>query len=128
MSIYFDLEARIFSTQRPLYVAHILQGLVDNHKEISLAPSTSQIKHAVQHGKVCFLGVLDCGLGPSLVARTIKKNRQLELAVLMQGSEHQQISLSFSLEGLKESEMNAKCRQQHSLSADALLLASKPSI
>ena len=72
--------------------------------------------------------MLDCGLGPSLVARTVKKNRQLELTVLKQGSEHQQISLSFRLEGLKESEMNAKCKQQHSLSAGALLLASKPSI
>ena len=72
--------------------------------------------------------MLDCGLGPRLVARTVKKNRQLELTVLKQGSEHQQISLSFRLEGLKESEMNAKCEQQHFLSADALLLASKPSI
>jgi hypothetical protein len=72
--------------------------------------------------------VLDCGLGPSLVARTVKKNRQLELTVLKQGAEQQQISLSFRLEGLKESEMNAECKQQHSLSADAMLLASKPSI
>ena len=72
--------------------------------------------------------MLDCGLGPSLVARTVKKNRQLESTVLKQGSEHPQISLSFGLEGLKESEMNAKCKQQHSLSADALLLALKPSI
>ena len=72
--------------------------------------------------------MLDCGLGPSLVARTVKKNRQLELTVLKQGSEHQQISLSFRLEGLNESEMKAKCKQQHSLSADALVLVSKPSI
>ena len=42
------------------------------HKEISLAPSTSQTKGAVQQGKVCWHGVLDCGLG--LVARTVKKN------------------------------------------------------
>ena len=56
------------------------------------------------------------------------KNRQLELTVLKQGAEQQQISLSFRLEGLKESEMNAKCKQQHSLSAGAPLLASKPSI
>ena len=28
-SIYFDLGARIFSTQWPPYVAHILQGLID---------------------------------------------------------------------------------------------------
>ena len=47
---------------------------------------------------------------------------------MKQGAEQQQISLSFRLEGLKESEMNAKCKQQHSLSAGALLLASKPSI
>jgi hypothetical protein len=72
--------------------------------------------------------VLDCGLGPSLVARTVKKNRQLELTVLKQGEEHQLISLSFCQEGLKESEMNVKCKQQHSLSAGALPLASKPSI
>ena len=68
--------------------------------------------------------MLDCGLRPSLVARTVKKNRQLELTVLKQGAEHQQISLSFRLQGLKESEMNAKCKQQHSLSSGALLLAS----
>ena len=48
--------------------------------------------------------------------------------VLKQGAEQQQISLSFRLEGLKESEMNAKCKQQYSLSAGALLLASIPSI
>ena len=48
--------------------------------------------------------------------------------VLKQGAEQQQISLSFRLEGLKESEMSAICKQQHSLSAGALLLASKPSI
>ena len=41
--------------------------------------------------------------------------------VLKQGAEQQQISLSFRLEGLKESEMNAKCKQQHSLSDGALL-------
>ena len=52
--------------------------------------------------------MLDCGLGPSLVDRTVKKNRQLELTVLKHGAEHQQISLSFRLEGLKESEMNVK--------------------
>jgi hypothetical protein len=57
----------------------------------------------------------------------LTKNRELELTVL-KGAEHQQISLSFILEGLKESEMNAKCKQQHPLSAGALLLASKPSI
>ena len=34
VSIYFDLGARIFSTQRPPYVAHILQGLVDNRLHI----------------------------------------------------------------------------------------------
>ena len=72
--------------------------------------------------------VLNCGLGPSLVARTVKKNRQLELTVLKQGAEHQQISLSFRLGGLKESEINAKCKQQYSLSAGALPVASKPSI
>ena len=73
--------------------------------------------------------MLDCGLGPSLLARTVlKKNRQLELTVLKQGAEQQQISLSFRLEGLKEREMNVKCKQQHSLSVGALLLASKPSI
>ena len=72
--------------------------------------------------------MLDCGLGPSLVARTVKKNRQLGLTVLKPGSEQQQISLSFRLEGLKESEMNAERKQQHSLPAGALLLASKPSI
>ena len=44
-----------------------------HHKEISQAPSTSQTEHAVQQGKVCWHGVLDCGLGPSLVARTVKK-------------------------------------------------------
>ena len=98
------------------------------HKEISLAPSTSQTKHAVQQGKVCLHAALDSGLGPSLVARTVKKNKQLELTVLKQGAENQQISFSFRLEGLKENEMNAKCKQQHSLSAGALLLASKPSI
>ena len=48
--------------------------------------------------------------------------------VLKQGAEHQQISLSFRLEGLQESEINLKCKQEHFLSADALLLASKPSI
>ena len=64
------------------------------------------------------------GLGPSLVARTVKKDRQLELTVLKQGADYQQILLFFRLEGLKESEMNAKCKQQHSLSAGALLLAS----
>ena len=42
---------------------------------------------------------------------------------VLKGAEHQQISLSFILEGLKESEMNAKCKPQHSLSAGALLLA-----
>jgi hypothetical protein len=47
---------------------------------------------------------------------------------LKQGAEQQQISLSLRLEGLKESEMNAKCKQQNSLSAGALLLPSKPSI
>jgi hypothetical protein len=47
---------------------------------------------------------------------------------LKQGAEQQQISLSFRLEGLNESEVNAKCKQQHSLSAGVLLLASKPSI
>ena len=72
--------------------------------------------------------MLDCGLGPSLVARTVKKNRQLELTVLKQGAEHQQISLSSRLEGLKEIEMNEKCKQQQSLSTAALLLAPKPSI
>ena len=72
--------------------------------------------------------MLESGLGPSLVARTVEKNRQLELTVLKQGAEHQQISLSLRLEGLKGSEMNAKCKQQHSLSANALLLASKLSI
>ena len=76
------------------------------HKEISLAPSTSQTKRAVQQGKVCWHAVLDSGLGPSLVARTVKKNRQLELTVVKQGAEHQQISISFRLEGLKESEIN----------------------
>ena len=80
-----------------------------------------------QQGKVCWHGVLDCGLGPSLVARTIK-NWQLEWTVLKQGAEHQHISLSFRLECLKESEMNVKCKQQHSLSEGALLLALKPSI
>jgi hypothetical protein len=45
---------------------------------------------------------------------------------LKQGAEQQQISLSFRLEGLNESEMNAQCKQQHSLFAGALLLASKP--
>ena len=100
-----------------------------HHKEISQAPSTSQTKCAVQQGKVCLHGVLDCGLGPSLVARTVvKKNRQPELTVLKQGAERQHISLSFMLESLKESEMNAKCKQQHSLSAGVLLLASKLSI
>ena len=72
--------------------------------------------------------MLDCGLRPSLVARTVKRNRQLELTLLKQGAENQQISLSFGLEGLQESEMNAKRKQQHSLSAVAMLLASKPSI
>jgi hypothetical protein len=43
------------------------------------------------------------------------------LTVLKQGAEHQWVSL-------KESEMNAKCKQHHSLSAGALFLASKPSI
>ena len=45
--------------------------------------------------------------------------------VFKQGAEHQKISLSFRLEGLKESEMNSKCKQQHSLSAGALLLCFK---
>ena len=53
------------------------------------------------------------------------KNRQLGLTVLKQRAEQQQISLSFRLEGLKDSEMNGKCKQQHSLSAGAPLLASK---
>jgi hypothetical protein len=39
---------------------------------------------------------------------------------LNQGAEQQHISLSVRLEGLTESEMNAKCKQQHSLSAGAL--------
>ena len=42
-------------------------------KEISLDPSSSQTKCAVQQGRVCWHGVLDCGLGPSLVARTVLK-------------------------------------------------------
>ena len=62
-----------------------------------------------------------------MLPKPLKKSRQLELVVLKQGAEHQQIALSFKLEGVKESEMNAKCKQ-HSLSAGALLLASKPSI
>ena len=68
--------------------------------------------------------MLDCGLRPSLVATTVTKNRQLELTVKKHGPEHQQISLSFRLEGLKESEINANCKQQHSLSAGAMLLPS----
>ena len=42
---------------------------------------------------------------------------------MKQGAEQQQISLSFRLEGLKESEMNAKCKQQPSLSDGVLLCA-----
>jgi hypothetical protein len=45
---------------------------------------------------------------------------------LKQGAEQQQISLSFRLEGLTFDELNAKCKQQHSLSAGTLLPASKP--
>ena len=40
---------------------------------ISLAPSASQTKHTVQPGKLCWHWVLDCGLGPRLVTRTVKK-------------------------------------------------------
>jgi hypothetical protein len=58
----------------------------------------------------------------------LKKIDNLRLTVLKQGAEHQQISLFFRLGDLKERKMNAKCKQQHSLSADALPLASKPSI
>ena len=57
---------------------------------ISLAPSASQTKHTVQQGKLCWHCVLDCGLGPSLVARTITKNRQPGLTVLKQRAEQQQ--------------------------------------
>ena len=57
----------------------ILQWMTGSgHKEISLAPSTSQTKCAVQQGKVCWHGVLDCGLGPSLVKRTGKKINSLK--------------------------------------------------
>ena len=52
-----------------------------------------------------------------------KKRKSLGARVLKQEEEQQQISLSFRLEGLKESEMNAKCKQQHSLSAGTLLPA-----
>ena len=70
--------------------------------------------------------LLHSRLALGLVARTVKIDRQLELTVLKQGAEQQQTS--FRLEGLKESEMNAKCKQQHSLAAGALRLASKLSI
>ena len=65
---------------------------------------------------------------PELAARTVEKYRQLELTVLKQRAEQQQISLSIRLKGLKESEMNAECKQQHSLSAYSMILASKLSI
>ena len=67
-------------------------------------------------------------LGPSLVARTVKKNRQLELTVLKQGVEQLQVSLSFKLEGLKETEMNAQSKQQHfCLHVHRSLLQNRPS-
>ena len=44
-----------------------------DHKEISLAPSACQSKHIVQQGQVCCYCVLDCGLGPRLITRTLKK-------------------------------------------------------
>ena len=56
----------------------------------SLAPSASQTKHTVQQGRVCWHCVLDCGLGPRLVARTVKRNRQPGLTVLKQRAELQQ--------------------------------------
>ena len=51
---------------------------------ISLAPSASQTKQTVQQGKLCWHCVLDCGLGPRLVSRTVKKNRQPGLTVFRQ--------------------------------------------
>ena len=62
----------------------------DSHTEISLAPSTSQTKHAVQQGKVCWHGVLDCGLGPRLVTGTVKKSKLLGATVLKHRAEQQQ--------------------------------------
>ena len=50
------------------------------------------------------------GQGPALFPEQLKKE-QLELTVLKQGAKQQQITLSFRLEGPKESEMNAKCKQ-----------------
>ena len=44
----------------------------------SLAPSASQTKHTAQQGKVCWHCVLDCGLGPRLVARSVKKIDSLD--------------------------------------------------
>ena len=45
---------------QPQWVSPIRPQPPETHKEISLAPSTSQTKHAVQQGKVCWHGVLDC--------------------------------------------------------------------
>ena len=46
-------------------------------------------------------------------------DRIKKATVVKQGAEQKQISLSFRLEGVEENEMNAKCKQQHSLSAGA---------
>ena len=41
------------------------------HKEISLAHIASQTKQTVQQRKLCWHGVLECGLGPRLITRTV---------------------------------------------------------
>ena len=86
----------------------MLSKLSRPHNEISLAHSTSQTKQTLQQEKVCWHGVLDCGLGPRLVTRTIRKHYQLGVTVLKQGPEQQQHtcvsirqSRKFKLDGLR---------------------------
>ena len=60
-------------------------------------------------------------------AQTCHKDRKKTLTAWSYGFEAgSRAAADFTAEGLKESEMNAECKQQHSLSAGALLLASKP--
>ena len=54
------------------HLAKILHA-TDCHKEISLAPSTIQLKHCVLHGKVCIVySVLESGQGPGLVVHLVQ--------------------------------------------------------